>query len=72
MYESYCPKNDLCLTNKNICSKIGCTELEEIHIMDDKKEEYKGKIIETINKIEDIETLIYLDTFIKEMVKAEN
>lgn len=40
--------------------------------MDDKKEEYKGKIIETINKIEDIETLIYLDTFIKEMVKAEN
>ena len=39
--------------------------------MDDEKEEYKGKIIETVNNIKDIKILIYLDTFIKEIIKAE-
>ena len=39
--------------------------------MDDEKEEYKGKIIETINNIEDVRILIYLYTFIKEKIKAE-
>ena len=39
--------------------------------MDDEKEEYKWKIIETINNIEDVRILIYLYTFIKEKIKAE-
>lgn len=39
--------------------------------MDDEKEEYKVKIIETINNIEDVRILIYLYTFIKEKIKAE-
>ena len=39
--------------------------------MDDEKEEYKVKIIETVNNIKDIKILIYLDTFIKEIIKAE-
>ena len=39
--------------------------------MDNEKEEYKGKIIETVNNIKDIKILIYLDTFIKEIIKAE-
>ena len=39
--------------------------------MDEKKEEYKVKIIETINNIEDVRILIYLYTFIKEKIKAE-
>lgn len=39
--------------------------------MDDEKEEYRGKIIETVNNIKDIKILIYLDTFIKEIIKAE-
>lgn len=39
--------------------------------MDEKKEEYKGKIIETINNIDDVRILIYLYTFIKEKIKAE-
>ena len=34
-------------------------------------EEYKEKIIETVNNIKDIKILIYLDTFIKEIIKAE-
>lgn len=34
-------------------------------------EEYKEKIIKTINDIKDIRILIYLDTFIKEIIKAE-
>lgn len=39
--------------------------------MDELKEEYREKIIETINNIEDVRILIYLDTFIKEKIKAE-
>ena len=39
--------------------------------MDDEKEEYKWKIIETINNIDDVRILIYLYTFIKEKIKAE-
>lgn len=39
--------------------------------MDDEKEEYKVKIIETINNIDDVRILIYLYTFIKEKIKAE-
>lgn len=39
--------------------------------MDELKEEYREKIIETINNIEDVRILIYLDTFIKEIIKAE-
>lgn len=39
--------------------------------MDELKEEYREKIIETINSIEDVRILIYLDTFIKEKIKAE-
>lgn len=39
--------------------------------MDDEKEEYREKIIETVNNIKDIKILIYLDTFIKEIIKAE-
>ena len=36
--------------------------------MDDEKEEYKVKIIETINNIDDVRILIYLYTFIKENI----
>ena len=39
--------------------------------MDNGKEEYREKIIETVNNIKDIKILIYLDTFIKEIIKAE-
>ena len=39
--------------------------------MDDEKEEYREKIIETVNNIKNIKILIYLDTFIKEIIKAE-
>ena len=39
--------------------------------MDGKKEENREKIIETVNNIKDIKILIYLDTFIKEIIKAE-
>ena len=39
--------------------------------MDDKKEEYMEKIIEMVNNIEDEPILIYLYTFIKEKIKAE-
>lgn len=35
------------------------------------KEYYKKKIIETINNIDNVQILIYLDTFIKEKIKAE-
>ena len=38
--------------------------------MDDLQEEYKKKIIEIINEIEDVRVLIWLDTFIKELIKA--
>lgn len=38
--------------------------------MDNLQEEYKKKIIETINEIEDVRVLIWLDTFIKEIIKA--
>ena len=39
--------------------------------MDDEKEEYREKTNETVNNIKDIKILIYLDTFIKEIIKAE-
>ena len=39
--------------------------------MDDEKEEYREKIIETVNNIKNIKILIYLDTFIKEIIKEE-
>ena len=39
--------------------------------MDDGKEEYKEKIIEMVDNIEDVRILIYLYTFIKEIIKAE-
>ena len=39
--------------------------------MDDEKVEYKEKIIETVNSIKSIKILIYLDAFIKEIIKAE-
>ena len=39
--------------------------------MDNEKEEYKKKIFEVINNIEDVQILIYLYTFIKEKIKAE-
>ena len=39
--------------------------------MNNEKEEYKEKIIETVNSIKSIKILIYLDTFIKEIIKAE-
>lgn len=39
--------------------------------MDNEKEEYREKIIEMVNNVEDVRILIYLDTFIKEKIKAE-
>lgn len=39
--------------------------------MNELKEEYISKINETLNSIEDVRILIYLDTFIKEMIKAK-
>lgn len=39
--------------------------------MNDEKEEYREKIIEMVDSIKDIKILIYLDTFIKEIIKAE-
>lgn len=39
--------------------------------MDNEKEEYKGKIIDMINNIDDVRILIYLYAFIKEKIKAE-
>ena len=39
--------------------------------MDNEKEEYREKIIETVSNIKNIKILIYLDTFIKEIIKAE-
>ena len=39
--------------------------------MDDEKEEYREKIIEMINNIKEMRILIYLYTFIKEIIKAE-
>ena len=39
--------------------------------MDDGKEEYKEKIIEMVDNIADVRILIYLYTFIKEIIKAE-
>ena len=38
--------------------------------MDDKKEEYKGKIIEMINSIDEINLLIYLNRLIENIIKA--
>lgn len=38
--------------------------------MDDEKEEYKGKIIEMINNIEEINLLIYLNRLIENIIKA--
>ena len=40
-------------------------------MMDNEKEEYREKIIEMVNNVEDVRILIYLDTFIKEKIKAE-
>lgn len=39
--------------------------------MDYEKEEYREKIIEMVNNIEDETILIYIYTFIKEKIKAE-
>ena len=39
--------------------------------MNDEKEEYKEKIIETVNNIEDINILKYIYTFIKLKIGAE-
>ena len=39
--------------------------------MDGEKEEYKEKIIEMVENIKDMRVLIYLYTFIKEIIKAE-
>ena len=38
--------------------------------MDGEKEEYKGKIIEMINNIEEINLLIYLNRLIENIIKA--
>lgn len=38
--------------------------------MDDEKEEYKGKIIEMINSIDEINLLIYLNRLIENIIKA--
>lgn len=38
--------------------------------MDDEKEEYKGKIIEMIDSIEEINLLIYLNRLIENIIKA--
>lgn len=46
-----------------------CTELEEVHIMDDKKEEYKGKIIEMVKKIENAYWLRSIYVFIKTLLE---
>ena len=40
--------------------------------MDDEKEEYKGKIIEMINSIDEINLLIYLNRLIENIIKAGN
>ena len=38
--------------------------------MDDEKEEYRGKIIEMINSIDEINLLIYLNRLIENIIKA--
>lgn len=38
--------------------------------MDDEKEEYKEKIIEMINSIDEINLLIYLNRLIENIIKA--
>lgn len=38
--------------------------------MDDEKEEYKGRIIEMINSIDEINLLIYLNRLIENIIKA--
>lgn len=38
--------------------------------MDDEKEEYKGRIIEMINSIDEINLLIYLNRLIGNIIKA--
>ena len=38
--------------------------------MDDEKEEYKEKIIEMINRIDEINLLIYLNRLIENIIKA--
>ena len=38
--------------------------------MDDEKEEYKGKIIEMIDSIDEINLLIYLNRLIENIIKA--
>ena len=38
--------------------------------MDDEKEEYKGRIIEMINSINEINLLIYLNRLIENLIKA--
>ena len=38
--------------------------------MDDEKEEYKGRIIEMINSIDEINMLIYLNRLIENIIKA--
>ena len=38
--------------------------------MDDEKEEYKGRIIEMINSINEINLLIYLNRLIENIIKA--
>ena len=59
------------LTRTDVLIIIISDKILEVHIMDDEKEEYREKIIETVNNIKDIKILIYLDTFIKEIIKAE-
>ena len=39
--------------------------------MENEKEEYREKIIDMVNEIEDVNVLIYLNTFISEKFKAE-
>ena len=38
--------------------------------MDDEKEEYREKIIEMINNIEEVNLLIYLNRLIENIIKA--
>ena len=38
--------------------------------MDDEKEEYKGRIIEMINSIDEINLLVYLNRLIENIIKA--
>lgn len=57
--------------NKNSQFMLHGILSKEVIVMDAKMEEYREKIIEMVNEMENIDFLIYIYSFIKPMLKKD-